>query len=75
MALAFEQRRPLFFGDVINNAAAPKSLRIAASRMGSFSMLVVPMLWEGRGIGAFHVARDAQAGFTGWAPVVCDAGR
>ncbi len=64
MALAFEQRKPLIFRDVASNPDAPESLRVAAARMGSFSVLVAPMLWEGRGIGAFHVARDADASFS-----------
>ena len=64
MSLAFERQKVLFFADVLNNPDAPESLRIAASRMGSFSVLVAPLLWEGRGIGAFHVARNADATFS-----------
>jgi two-component system NtrC family sensor kinase len=64
MSLAFERQQILFFGDVLNNPDAPQSLRIVASRMGSFSVLVAPLLWERRGIGAFHVSRDADATFT-----------
>jgi GAF domain-containing protein len=64
MSLAFERQKVLFFADVLNNSDAPESLRIAASRMGSFSVLVAPLLWEGRGIGAFHVARNADATFS-----------
>jgi two-component system NtrC family sensor kinase len=64
MSLAFDCQQVLFFGDVLNNPDAPASLRIAASRMGNFSVLVAPLLWEGRGIGAFHVARDAEATFS-----------
>ncbi|HEX7565111.1 MAG TPA: GAF domain-containing protein [Bradyrhizobium sp.] len=64
MSLAFECQQALFFGDVLNNPDAPASLRIAASRVGNFSVLVAPLLWEGRGIGAFHVARDADATFS-----------
>ena len=64
MRLAFEHQRALFFGDVANNPDAPESLRLAASKMGNFSVLVAPMVWEGRGIGAFHVARAPEATFT-----------
>jgi two-component system NtrC family sensor kinase len=64
MALAFEAQQPLFFGDVANNPKAPESVRIFASHMGSFSLLAAPMLWKGRGVGAFHVAREAHASFT-----------
>jgi len=64
MALAFAQRRAIFFGDIANNAEAPESLRLAASRIGNFSVLVAPMMWEGRGIGAFHVAREADERFS-----------
>jgi two-component system NtrC family sensor kinase len=64
MALAFERQQILFFGDVLNNPDAPQSLRSVASKTGGFSVLVAPLLWEGRGIGAFHVSRDADATFT-----------
>ncbi len=64
MALAFVQQRALFFGDVLNDPQAPASLRLAATRMGNFSVLVAPMLWEGRGIGAFHVGREAHETFS-----------
>jgi signal transduction histidine kinase len=64
MALAFVHQKALFFGDVLNNPQAPASLRLAATRMGSFSVLVAPMLWEGRGIGAFHVGREAHETFS-----------
>jgi GAF domain-containing protein/DNA-binding response OmpR family regulator len=64
MALLVAQPRPFYFGDVLNNAQAPESLRRAAARTGSFSVLVAPMLWQGKVIGAFHVAREAHATFT-----------
>ena len=64
MALAFEQRKALYFADVLNNPQAPDTLRAAAARMGSFSVLVAPMLWEGRGIGSFHVAREPHESFS-----------
>ena len=64
MTLAFEQQRALYFGDVLNNSEAPETLRLAATRMGNFSVLVAPMMWEGRGIGSFHVAREAHETFS-----------
>ncbi len=64
MAMAVERRAPLYFGDVLRDPLAPISLRRAAERMGSFSVLVAPLWWEGRGIGAFHVARDPDETFS-----------
>ncbi|MCW5661636.1 MAG: GAF domain-containing protein [Burkholderiaceae bacterium] len=64
MARASAERKALFFGDVLNDPQAPESLRQAAQRMGSFSVLVAPLWWDERVIGAFHIARDAHDGFT-----------
>ncbi|MFM2055548.1 MAG: hypothetical protein RL456_3585, partial [Pseudomonadota bacterium] len=64
MALATHAQQTLFFGDVLNNAQAPESLRQAAQRMGSFSALVAPMWWAGRVVGSFHVARESHETFT-----------
>jgi GAF domain-containing protein/CheY-like chemotaxis protein len=64
MALATAEHKTLFFGDVLNDPRAPESLRKAARHMGSFSVLVAPLWWDERVIGAFHVARDERDTFT-----------
>jgi GAF domain-containing protein/DNA-binding response OmpR family regulator len=64
MHRAFEEGRTVIFSDVANDPDAPWTLRTAASTLGSFSVVVAPMLWEGRGIGAIHLSRAANATFT-----------
>ncbi len=64
MDRAFRERRVVIFKDVANDPDAPWTLRAAADTMGSFSVVVAPMLWEGRGIGAIHLSRAAHATFT-----------
>ena len=64
MHRAFSEGRVVIFTDVANDADAPWTLRTAATKIGSFSVVVAPMLWEGRGIGAIHLSRAAHATFT-----------
>ncbi len=64
MHRAFSEGRVVVFRDVGNDRDAPWTLRAAAANLGSFSVVVAPMLWEGRGIGAIHLSRAANATFT-----------
>jgi GAF domain-containing protein/CheY-like chemotaxis protein len=64
MHRAFEAGRTVIFRDVANDPDAPWTLRTAAASLGSFSVVVAPMLWEGRGIGAIHLSRAADATFS-----------
>jgi len=64
MHRAFTEGRVVIFSDVANDPDAPWTLRTAAAKLGSFSVVVAPMLWEGRGIGAIHLSRAAEATFT-----------
>jgi len=64
MHRAFREGRVVIFRDVANDPGAPWTLRAAAEKMGSFSVVAAPMLWEGRGIGAIHLSRAANATFT-----------
>ena len=62
--VAIAQRSPLHIPDVLGDPALPAALRELAQRIGNFSVLVAPMLWDGRGIGAIVVSRVPQLAFT-----------
>jgi len=56
--------RSLQYADTLDGADAPEGLRVVARRFGhSYSLLCVPMLWEGRCIGLIGVARRRLGGF------------
>ena len=63
-ALAIAQRSPLHVPDVLGDPALPAAWRELAERVGNFSVLVAPMMWEDRGIGAIVVSRVPQAAFS-----------
>ena len=50
--------------DALNGPDSPAFFRQLAGRGGNFSILVVPMLWEGRGLGTIDIARVPQRAFT-----------
>ncbi|MBV9290519.1 MAG: GAF domain-containing protein, partial [Hyphomicrobiales bacterium] len=66
MHSAFREGGIVIFRDVANDPDAPWSLRAAAAadKFGNFSLIAAPMMWEGRGIGAIHLSRPANATFT-----------
>jgi GAF domain-containing protein len=57
-------RRQKYIPDAMNGADVPESLRRSAQVIGNFSVVMTPMLWEGRGIGMISVSREPNAGFT-----------
>jgi GAF domain-containing protein len=57
------ERQQRYFPDVMNGANVPQSLRRAAQVMGNFSVVITPMLWEGRGVGMISVTREPNAAF------------
>ena len=61
--VAIAQRSPLHVPDVLGDPALPEAWREVALRSGNFSVLVAPMLWGGRGIGAIVVSRVPQVAF------------
>ena len=63
-ARAIAARRPLHFPDVARAANAPPAWRELAARVGNYSVLVAPMLWEERGIGAIMLSRLPQKPFS-----------
>jgi signal transduction histidine kinase/ActR/RegA family two-component response regulator/tetratricopeptide (TPR) repeat protein len=51
------------YADVLNGADTPPREREIARRAGNFSLMVAPMQWQGRLIGALGVSRLALGGF------------
>ncbi|MGL6112792.1 MAG: GAF domain-containing protein, partial [Rubrivivax sp.] len=54
---AIRKREVLHYPDMLNGPKVPEAMRQQARDVGNFSMLIAPMLWEGRGIGTIHVTR------------------
>jgi len=50
--------------DVLAAPGLPPFMRELAETKGNYSVLVGPLLWEGRNIGSIHVIRDPPAPFT-----------
>ena len=63
-ALAMRQRKVLQFGARKDALKLPEDLRKLAERIGDSAMLVAPMLWEDRGVGAINMYRSADMPFT-----------
>jgi len=51
------KKRVIHYPDMLNGPGVPEAMRELARRIGNFSMLIAPMLWEGQGIGTIHVVR------------------
>jgi signal transduction histidine kinase/CheY-like chemotaxis protein len=54
---AIRKRSVVHYPDMLNGANVPDVMRQSARDMGNYSMLIAPMLWEGRAIGTVHVVR------------------
>ncbi len=57
------ERRQVYLPDVVNGPGVPPSLRQAGQQAGNFSILMTPMVWEGRGVGMITVSREPNVGF------------
>jgi len=55
----------LHFPDVLHGEGVPPEVRQATAWMGKHSQLNVPLVWKGKGIGAFAVARIPMQPFSG----------
>ena len=51
------KRSLVHYPDMLNGPKVPEAMREVARKLGNYSMLIAPMLWEGRGIGTVHVSR------------------
>ena len=58
------KRRLVHYPDMVNGPGVPEAMRQLGRDVGNFSMLIAPMLWEGKGIGTIHVARFPPVPFT-----------
>ena len=56
-AYPIKKRRLVHYPDMVHGPGVPESMREMGRDSGNFSMLIAPMLWEGRGIGTIHVVR------------------
>ena len=61
---AIFRRRVLHYPDAAHGPDAPPILSGIARAHGNFSMLVAPMVWEDRGVGAIHVYRMPPCAFS-----------
>ena len=58
----FERGAALDVRDVLNDPGVPQSIRAGAQRLGiTYSALIAPLLWQGRGIGSLGITRDVVA--------------
>ena len=56
--------RVVYYPDIINGPKVPEAMREHGRKVGNYSLLVAPMLWEGRGIGTIHVVRMPPRPYT-----------
>ena len=64
MGEAIRASQVMHYPDVMGGAEVPPMLREIGSAMGNYAIVVAPMLWEGRTIGAIHVTRNPPAPFS-----------
>ncbi len=56
-AYPIKKRRLVHYPDMVDGPGVPEAMRQLGRDIGNFSMLIAPMMWEGRGIGTIHVVR------------------
>ncbi|HEX6019089.1 MAG TPA: GAF domain-containing protein, partial [Burkholderiaceae bacterium] len=61
---AIRERRVIHIPDALNASQTTEAQRELARTLGNFSLLIAPMLWEGRGIGALVVSRVPPTPFS-----------
>jgi GAF domain-containing protein len=61
---AFRNRQPLYTANFAESTMTTGALRLAAQKVGGYSLLQVPMFWQGRGIGAIYVSRLPNVAFS-----------
>ena len=60
IAQAIELRRTMHYPDTLHGDDVPEVLRRMAAKIDNFSVVIAPMLWEGRGVGAIFVSRTGD---------------
>ncbi len=64
LGLAFDSRRPLYYPEARTGDGVPELARRFATKAGFDSLLIAPMIWEGRRIGSISIARQAAFAFS-----------
>ena len=64
MGLAFDSRRPLYYPDSRTGEGVPELIRRFAQKSGSGSLVIAPMIWQGRRIGCIAAARKDSFAFS-----------
>jgi len=64
LGLAFDSRRPLYYPEARTTEGVPELARRFATKAGLDSLLIAPMIWEGRRIGSISIARQAASAFS-----------
>jgi len=53
------KRRVMHYPDALSGDGVPEAIRRMAAKIGNFSCLVAPMMWQDSGVGAFFVVRTS----------------
>ncbi|HYN62120.1 MAG TPA: GAF domain-containing protein, partial [Rubrivivax sp.] len=61
---AFRQRGAVHIADAAGEPNLPQTIRDAVARLGNYSCVFAPMLWEQQGIGSICVMRQPPVAFT-----------
>lgn len=61
--IVIEQRKQIYYPDVMNGVNVPESLRLAGQAAGNFSVVVTPMLWNDQRVGLISVSREPNVAF------------
>ncbi len=61
---AFRQRGAVHIADAAGEPNLPQTIRDAVARLGNYSCVFAPMLWEQQGIGSICVTRQPPVAFT-----------
>ena len=62
-AAIINERRQRYIPNALNDVDGSESLRRTAEAIGNFSVVMTPMLWEGRGVGMISVTREPNERF------------
>ncbi|MEY4747833.1 MAG: hypothetical protein RIQ60_47 [Pseudomonadota bacterium] len=58
------EQRVMHYADVLNDPDVPPTMRRSCEMTGSRAVLMVPLVWEGRGIGVIFIARRTAGYFS-----------
>ena len=61
---SIKKQRVVHYPDIANGPGVPQVMRDSAKIGGNYSMLIAPMVWEGKGIGTIHVVRFPPLPYT-----------